>query len=299
MDPEAFFDRERRWLQEILATCSLEDIGRLFRDTHNDSPDDFFPMVLGKRIAWTEYMKIVRTALLDQARATITIPAEMAAASSTKYVGSGGTYEAVSNGSRALIFNAGSSRGNRDGKREGSRRQSLLQSCPLNTFHDTGVTGSDTNYDHTRTSGTNSTLRSPATTRGGISGQNAAPTRHEGQTHMISMSMSTTTLTGVHEINIGQQYRCEAGGHHEPWTFFRFKLASTGLVLTVMLEAECCDLALFVARERVPTNEEGGDWENSSVMRIKRVIRIFPHDPRQALRLDINSTGARPEIESA
>lgn len=254
--------------------------------------------MLGKRIAWTEYMEIVRAALLEQARATITIPAALVTASETKYAGGDEIYEALSNGSRALIFNAGSSRGARDGKREGSSGRSLLQSCPLNTFHDTSVTGSDTNHDRTRTSGaSSSTLRSAATTRGGIGGQHAALTRHEGQTHMISMSTSTSTV--VQEIKIGQQYRCETGAHHDPWNFFRFKLASTGSVLTVMLEAECCDLALFVAKERVPTNEEGGDWENSSVMRTKRVIRIFPHDPRQVLRLDINTTGSCPKVESA
>lgn len=300
MDPEAFFDLERRWLQDVLATCSLKDIGRLFQDTHNDSPGDFFPMMLGKRVAWAEYMEMMRTALLKQARATITIPAEMVAVSDTTHAGNDEIYEAVSHGSRALIPNAGSSRRGYNDKREGSSRRGSLRSCSLNIFHDTSVTGGDTNHDHTRTSGVSSTLRSAATTREGISGQHAAPIREEGQSHMISMStsMSTSTSTVVQEIKIGQQYRCETGAHHDPWNFFRFNFPSTGLVLTVMLEAECGDLALLVARERVPTIEEGGDWENSSVMRTKRVIRIFPQDPRQALRLDINNTGARTAVES-
>eukprot|EP00752_Nemacystus_decipiens_P008616 g7695.t1 len=92
LDAEGLLERERRWMEAIFAASRPDDLSCLFQDSTGSSkfnPDAFFPMVLSERVAWPEYMDMVRAALAKQADAIIKQGAALETGSSGGRSGAG------------------------------------------------------------------------------------------------------------------------------------------------------------------------------------------------------------------
>lgn len=279
LDAEGFLERERRWLEGIFAAARPEDLSYLFRDTAGSgklNPNDFFPMVLTERVAWTEYLDMARDALFKQADALT--GKQAAADSTTGRTGKGG------DSSDAVVpaqgFDGSSDGGNTDsiapGSNPGSVRR-LQEVLPLqhhrqprqrrqyeeesrHGFRSRG--DGDNNYGR---SGSASARLRPSL--GSITGRDVTVGEDDG-------------LGTVPRIEFGRSYRGMTIAGPEAWSLFRFSLPSIGPVLTIVVDPDDGDPELFVSRGSQPTLADGSGWEGSSKHGRLRVVKIFPHDSK-------------------
>ncbi|CAM9653059.1 unnamed protein product [Ectocarpus sp. 12 AP-2014] len=305
LDAEGLLQRERRWMEGIFAASRPDDLSCLFQDSTGsgkNNPDAFFPMVLSERVAWPEYMNIVKAALVAQADAIIRQGAALEASSSTR----GGNAACDGNG-------GGSDEGRTTAVTSSSENitavlnpsQRLQTPGNAHEFVAQGGRGSGGGSDIVRGE---EQQRSPARKTENMSDvvrlrDPSGAVAAAGAAESISGAYTPTTTSPSHRseqraaatgpevkirpIKLGRTVPATTDVGPESWALFRFDLPSTGVIVTVVLEVADGDPEIMVTRGVLPslgpdeTARDGGDlsgWKSSSTQRDLHVVKIFPRD---------------------
>lgn len=293
LDAKGLLERERRWLEAILAASRPEDLSSLFQDSHKMSPDEFFPMVLNERVAWPEFMGMARAALFKNADASDALcnspknsplAAEDLPAMSTGVNASLGRLDAESD---ARATNDEDARGHATG-------DTSLGSRPTSSAPNSCV---------------GATASAKSSCQGGETNGQTETTEQTGTTELITASGKDYGATAK-VLTIGRTCRGIASADRNSWLLFRFDLPAIGPVLTTVLDPIDSDMELFVSRGGVPTAPAQitagqvkmpptaelssatatgvtaaptftSDWEGfASKIGKPRVVKILPQDPR-------------------
>lgn len=299
MDAEGFLERERRWLEGVFAASRPEDLSCLFQDAGGSAKlntDDFFPMVLNERVAWSEFMEIARAALFKQAEPIVNDkPAALVDANSGNKRGKGrstidtgaggvatsGTASGVptpnleaANMADAMTLGGGlGSVGGGENAREAltlqqqkRHRHGKLRGRQCDRANDSNNTRDNSDNYGNGTVRRNKTSREVTITGG-----------------WNNPSNRSNTVPVAVPLTIGQTLRGTTGAGPNGWSLFRFELPSSGPVLTIVLDAIDGDPELLVSAKKVPTVAAGAaatsvaDWESSSKYGGVSVVKIFPH----------------------
>jgi len=251
-------------------------------------------MVLSERVAWPEYMGLVRSALAKQAEAII---------------------------KQGAALEAGSS-GGREGGTGESGDDSAGQNESSRPAVDRGSVGAG--------SRSNAPSRSPDSS-GATAAPVAAPANLFYGTESSSLSLSSSPLNAqlsgghpaeIRQLTLGKVLRGTTAAGPESWALFRFNLQVAGPILTVVLDIFDGDPDIVVSKGRLPstvvqatssgavasaewaplprdpgtavlplpagdeggTNSGGRCWRASPAHRGLRVVKIFPRDPRFVMR---------------
>lgn len=280
----------------------------LFQDSTGsgkNNPDAFFPMVLSERVAWPEYMNMVRAALVAQADAIIKQGAALEASSGTR--GGNGACDGNGGGSdeggtRAVI----SSSENITAVLNPSQRLQTPGNAPefvAQRGHGSGggsdiVRGDEQQRSTARkTENMSDVVRtrepSGALAAAGeaesISGAYPPPMTSPSHRSEQRAAAGTGPEVKIRPVKLGRTVRGTTDVGPESWALFRFDLPSTGVIVTVVLEVADGDPEIMVTRGVLPslgpdeTARDGGDgsgWKSSSTQRDLHVVKIFPRDTK-------------------
>ncbi|CBN73996.1 hypothetical protein Esi_0009_0188 [Ectocarpus siliculosus] len=300
LDAEGLLERERRWMEGIFAASRPDDLSCLFQDSTGsgkNNPDAFFPMVLSERVAWPEYMNMVKAALVAQADAIIKQGVALEASSGTR--GGNGACDVNGGGSdegrtRAVT----SSSENITAVLNPSQRLQTPGNAP--EFVAQGGHGSGGGSDIVRgEQQQRSTARKAENTRDpsgvvaaagaaeSINGAYPPPMAPPSHRYEQRAAAGTGAEMKIRPVKLGRTVRGTTGVGPESRAFFRFDLPSTGVIVTVVLEVADGDPEIMVTRGVLPSlgqdeaARDGSDvsgWKSSSTQRDLHVVKIFPRD---------------------
>ncbi|CAM9258655.1 unnamed protein product [Ectocarpus sp. 4 AP-2014] len=305
LDAEGLLERERRWMEGIFAASRPDDLSCLFQDSTGsgtNSPDAFSPMVLSERVAWPEYMNMVRAALVAQADAIIKQGAAREASSGTR--GGNGACDGNGGGSdEGRTHAVTSSSENITSVLNPSQR--LQTPGNAHEFVAQGGHGSGGGSDIVRgeeqqrstarkTENMSDVVRSRDPS-GAVAAAGAAesisgayPPPMTSPSHRSEQRAATTgPEVKIRPVKLGRTMRGTTDVGPESWALFRFDLPSTGVIVTVVLEVDDGDPEIMVTRGVLPslgpdeTARYGGGvsgWKSSSTQRDLHVVKIFPRD---------------------
>ncbi|CAM9261120.1 unnamed protein product, partial [Ectocarpus sp. 8 AP-2014] len=300
LDAEGLLERERRWMEGIFAASRPDDLSCLFQDSTGsgkNNPDAFFPMVLSERVAWPEYMNMVRAALVAQADAIIKQGAALEASSGTR--GGNGACDGNGGGSdegrtRAVT----SSSENITAVLNPAQRLQTPGNAP--EFVAQGGHGSGGGFDIVRgEQQQRSTARKTENTRDpsgavaaagaaeSISGPYPPPVASPSHRSEQRAADGTGAEMKIRPVKLGRTVRGTTDVGPESRAFFSFDLPSTGVIVTVVLEVVDGDPEIMVTRGVLPSlgqdeaARDGSDvsgWKSSSTQQDLHVVKIFPRD---------------------
>lgn len=278
----------------------------LFQDSTGsgkNNPDAFFPMVLSERVAWPDYMDMVRAALVAQADAIIKQGAALEASSGTRG-GHGACDGGGSEEGRTCAVTSSSE--NITAVLNPSQRPQTAGNAP--EFVAQGGNGSGGGADIVRSEEQQrSTARkseniidvvrtrdpSGAAAAAGAAESlpGACPPPVTSPSHRSEQraAAGTGTEVKIRPVKLGKTVRGTTDVGHESWALFHFDLPSTSLIVTVVLEVADGDPEVTVTRGVPPslgpneTARDDGDvsgWKSSCTQRDLHVVKIFPRDTK-------------------
>lgn len=230
----------------------------LFQDSTGSSkfnPNAFFPMVLSERVAWPEYMGLVRAALAKQAEAIIKQGAALEAGSSGGREGGTGESgdDSAGQNESSRPASPGLNPAGGGGGEQRHRPDRNDQERQPRAAVDRGSVGAG--------SRSNAPSRSP-----GSSGATAAPVAAPANllygTESSSLSLSSSPLNAqlsgghpaeIRQLTLGKVLRGTTAAGPESWALFRFDLQAAGPIITVVLDIVDGDPDIVVSKGGLPS----------------------------------------------
>lgn len=250
-------------------------------------------MVLSERVAWPEYMDIVRAALTMQAEAIIKQGAALEAGSSRGGIvvtgevsGGGGGGGGGSRGQQNVSGATPTPSVNGSARRTPSPGLNLGAVSPESTFRGGGGGGGGSDEQQQRQTGVHhGSSRGELSRSRDVSGASVAAASSKvspgnEDCARSSFSPSTTTTSDNHHswnksaaaagtadvrlISFGETVRGTTAPGPESWTFFRFNLPSAGPVVTVVLDISDGDPGMVVSRGELPSSPGFGSRNSTA-----------------------------------